>query len=128
MNPKSKISPAPQEAVITVGLTLEMWLMTKRLQKKEKLERDLAKLERDPKRLKILKARILALEAAQAEKASSIGLDLEMWLGTKRKHGKRDVTKLERDAKCLITIKEQVSALEEDMMAQGENMSTMEEL
>ena len=127
MNTKSKISPAPKDAAIAVGLSLEMWLMTKRLQKKEKLERDLAKLERDRKRLKILKARILALEAAQAEKASSLGLDLEMWLGTERKHGKQDVAKLERDAKYLSTIKEQVSALEEDVMAQGENISALEE-
>ena len=105
MNTKSKISPAPTDAAINVGLTLEMWLVSKRLQKKEKLERDLAKLECDRKRLQILKARILALEAAQAEKASSLGHYLEMWHGTKRKNGKQDVAKLERDATYLSTIK-----------------------
>ncbi len=126
MNTKSKISPAPQEAAITLGLTLEMWLTSKRLQEKEKLEQDLAKLERDRKHLKILKARILALEAAQAEKASSLSLDLEMWLGTKRKNGKQDVAKLERDAKYLSKINEEGLALEEDVMAQVENMSALE--
>jgi hypothetical protein len=120
MNTKSKISSPPQEAAITLGLTLEMWLVAKRLQKKQKLERELAKLERD---VKTLKARISALEAAPAEKASSLGLDLGMRLGTKRRNGKQDAEKMERDAKHLRAIlRGKDSALEEDVMAQVEKM------
>jgi hypothetical protein len=116
MNTKTKIAPAPETA-IAIGLTLEMWLVTKRreleFEKNKKIKRDVAKLERDRKRLKGLKTRILALEAAQDEKASSLGL---------KETGIRDNAKFKRDGRHLFTIKEQVSALEEDVVAQVEKL------
>ena len=61
-------------------------------------------------RLKGLKARVLAVEAAQDEKEEALSYRLN-------EKGREDIAKFKREGKHLFTIKEQVSALEEDVMA-----------
>lgn len=58
----------------------------------EKLKRDVAKLERDRKRLKGLKARVVALEAAQDEKEEALFPSLN-------EKGRQDIAKFKREGK-----------------------------